>query len=594
VSPAIRSKLFYTSFVLLSSEIANSFKKNILNMNNLKTFLRLSFALTLVMFTYSRSFAQKINIEDPYKGLEFKMMPIKEAVIPLGSVSILDFGAVSGGQTLCTNAFRQAIDALEKKGGGTVVIPRGTWLTGPITLKSNIRLHAEAGALIVFSSDKSLYPLVETSFEGFNTFRCMSPLNGRNLENISITGDGIFDGGGDAWRAVKKEKLTESQWKKLVASGGLVSENGKIWYPSEQFRAGEKMAEMNVPRQLKTKDEFMKIKDFLRPVMISFVSCKNVLLDGPTFQNSPAWCIHPLLCENLIVRNTTVKNPWYSQNGDGIDVESCKNSLVYNCSFDVGDDAICIKSGKDKEGRDRGVPNENMVVKNCVVYHGHGGVTVGSEMSGGVKNLHVSNCTFLGTDVGLRFKSNRGRGGVVENIYISKVEMINIPVQAISFNLYYGGKSPGEADEQSDSKAGQTIFPVSEETPQFKNIFISDVNCKGAFQGIYLQGLPEMNLSNIHLNRIKMEADFGLISIDASGVTISDVVLKTKKFPVLDIINSKNVSIEGLETLEGSLPVIRLSGNRTEKISVRNSKIDHPEQQIKIEKELSKSVIQIN
>ena len=328
-----------------------------------------------------------------YEGIEFQMSPVKEPTIPANSVSIIAYGAKSGGQFLCTTAFSGAIEALSKKGGGRVIIPRGTWLTGPITLKSNIELHTEAGALVVFSTDKNQYPLVSTNFEGFDTYRCMSPINGRNLENIAITGSGIFDGSGDVWRAVKKEKLTESQWKKLIASGGLVSANGKTWYPSQQFIDGEKVAEMNVPRSLKTQAEFEKIKDFLRPVMVSLVSCKKVLLDGPTFQNSPAWCIHPWLCEDLTVRNLTVRNPWYSQNGDGIDIESCKNSIVHDSNFDVGDDAICIKSGKDKEGRDRGIPTENLIVKNCTVYHGHGGVTVGSEMSGGVRNMHVSNCT---------------------------------------------------------------------------------------------------------------------------------------------------------------------------------------------------------
>ena len=343
-----------------------------------------------------------------YSGIEFQMPRIKEPAIQSYSVSITDFGAQYGGQSLCTKAFADAIDAVSGKGGGRVVIPRGIWQTGPITLKSNIEIYTEAGALIVFSTDKSLYPLVETNFEGLNTYRCMSPINGRNLVNISLTGKGIFDGSGDAWRAVKKEKLIESEWKKLVMSGGLVSENGKTWYPSKQFRNGEKIADMNVPYSLKTKTEFEGIRDFLRPVMVSLISCKKILIDGPTFQNSPAWCIHPLMCEDFTIRNTTVRNPWYSQNGDGFDIESCKNSIIHDCNFDVGDDAICIKSGKDKEGRDRGIPNENLIVKNCIVYHGHGGVTVGSEMSGGVRNLHVSNCTFIGTDVGLRFKSNRG------------------------------------------------------------------------------------------------------------------------------------------------------------------------------------------
>lgn len=531
--------------------------------------------------------------ENLYKGIEFQMPRVQEPVIPPNTVAITDFGAISGGQALCTRAFADAIEAVSKKGGGKVIIPRGLWLTGPITLKSNIELYCELGALVVFSTDKNLYPLIETNFEGFNTYRSMSPVNGRNLENIAITGKGIFDGSGEVWRSVKKEKLTESQWKKLVASGGLVNQNGKTWYPSQQFIDGEKVAEMNVPRNLKAKAEFEQVKDFLRPVMISLVSCKKVLIDGPTFQNSPAWCIHPLLCEDFILRNTTVRNPWYSQNGDGIDIESCKNSIIHDSNFDVGDDAICIKSGKDKEGRDRGIPNENLIVKNCIVYHGHGGVTVGSEMSGGVRNLHVSNCTFLGTDVGLRFKSNRGRGGVVENIYISDVEMINIPTQAISFNLYYSGRSASEDFEAGDNGTAVKLLPVTEETPQFKNIFIHDVNCKGAYQGIFLQGLPEMMLENVRLENIQMEADFGLICSDAKNIKIKNLTFKTKNTPAIDLKNSTDITIDGFVTSNEASPLIHVSGSRTGNTIFKNVGITNPEKQVIIEKEVSKDLIKL-
>ena len=272
------------------------------------SFIRLVI-LILFLVVHSEQTIGQFKTKSLYNNLEFDMPQIKEPKIPAYSVSITDFGAKSGGQDLCGESFSKAIEVVSKKGGGKVIVPRGIWLTGPITLLSNIELYTEAGALVIFSTNKDLYPLVETSFEGYNTYRCASPINGRNLINIAITGKGIFDGSGDVWRSVKKEKLTESQWKKLVASGGIVSENGKTWYPSQQFRSGEQLAEMNVPRTLKTIAEFQQIRDFLRPVMVSLISCKKVLIDGPTFQNSPAWCIHPLMCEDLTVRNTTVKNP---------------------------------------------------------------------------------------------------------------------------------------------------------------------------------------------------------------------------------------------------------------------------------------------
>lgn len=562
-------------------------------MNILKSTFTLFTATLISAYAVSQTVVQATNQSDLYSDVEFKMPRVQEPVIPKNSVSITDFGAKSGGQDLCTKAFAEAIEAVSQKGGGRVVIPRGTWLTGPITLKSNIEIYSEIGALVIFSKNKDLYPLVEGSFEGFNTFRCMSPINGRNLVNIAFTGHGVFDGSGDAWRAVKKEKLTESQWKKLIASGGVVHENGKTWYPSQQFRDGEKQSEMNVPRSMKTKAEFEKIRDFLRPVMVSLVSCKKVLFDGPTFQNSPAWCIHPLMCEDFTFRNMTIRNPWFSQNGDGIDIESCKNSVIHDSGFDVGDDAICIKSGKDKEGRDRNIPNENLIVKNCIVYHGHGGVTVGSEMSGGVKNMHVSKCTFIGTDVGLRFKSNRGRGGVVENIYISDIEMMNIPTQAISFNLFYSGRSASEDIEAGSSGKSASRVPVSEETPQFKNIFIRNVHCKGASQAVVLQGLPEMNLRNIQIENILVESDNGLVCSDVNGLKIKNLTLITLKNPVVDFSNSSDVLIDGLYTQDKFAPVVKVSGQLTGSTILKNCGLTNPEKQLLVGAEVPKNVIQI-
>lgn len=562
-------------------------------MNLQKSIITLLSVAFVAVGAVSQPLGKAGQTEDLYKGIEFRMPRVQEPVIPNNTVSITDFGAKSGGQELNTQAFAEAIDAVSRKGGGKVIIPRGTWLTGPITLKSNIELYTEKGAMVIFSTNKDLYPLVETNFEGFNTVRCTSPINGRNLENVAFTGHGIFDGSGEAWRAVKKEKLTESQWKKLVASGGIVSENGKTWYPSQQFRDGEKLAEMNVPRNLKTIKEFEPIRDFLRPVMVSLISCKKVLIDGPTFQNSPAWCIHPLMCEDFILRNSAVRNPWYSQNGDGIDIESCKNSIIHDCSFDVGDDAICIKSGKDKDGRDRKMPNENLIVKNCIVFHGHGGVTVGSEMSGGVKNLHVSNCTFIGTDVGLRFKSNRGRGGVVEHIYISNIEMMNIPTQAISFNLFYSGRSASEDLEAGADGTVANLLPVTEETPQFKNIFIRNVNCKGAMLGVQLQGLPEMNLENVVLENIRMEADYGMTCSDATGVKIKNLTLITKKTPVVDFKDSRDVTVDGLYTQSAVFPVIQVSGPATANTVLKNVGLTNPDKQMLIGNEVPENAVKM-
>lgn len=522
--------------------------------------------------------------EDHYKNLEFKMTPVLEPSFPKNTVSITDFGAVSDGTTLNTAAFSKAIDAASRKGGGKVIIPRGLWLTGPIELKSNINLHAEEGALVIFSKNVQDYPLVETSFEGLNTYRCVSPIYGRGLSNVAITGKGVFDGSGDAWRPVKKSKLTADHWKKLVASGGVVNEKGNTWYPSEASMRGAKLTDnFNVP-PFKTKEEFEAVKDFLRPVMVSLVNCKKILLDGPTFQNSPAWCLHPLMSEDVTLRNLTVRNPWYSQNGDGLDLESCKNVLIEHCSFDVGDDAICIKSGKDKTGRDRGMPTQNVIIKNCVVYHGHGGFVVGSEMSGGVNNVHISKCTFIGTDVGLRFKSTRGRGGVVSNIFISDIDMIDIPAEALLFDLYYSGNSPVPTAEEKvvdKEKLAAILPPVTEETPSFRDISVRNVTCRGAGRAAFMQGLPEMNLKNIKLTNVLLIADKGIEISDANGIVMDNVKVSAKNGPPLSLRNGKNVSVTKFR-FEAKTPV-KIDGILTENIRFEKKDFISQDEMIDIE-----------
>lgn len=529
-----------------------------------------------------------------YDNIEFDMPRVEEPVFPDYAVSIVDFGAVGDGVFDNSDAFAQAIDNVSEKGGGRVVVPRGLWLTGPIIMKSNIDLHLEDGAVVHFSSDFDDYPLIDTSFEGLNTYRCMSPVHAHGLENIAFTGNGIFDGNGDAWRPVKKSKMTESQWKKLVNSGGVLSDDGEIWYPSEKSKAGDSRDNFNVP-DLKTKEDFEKIKDFLRPVMVSIKGCKQVLLDGPTFQNSPAWNIHPLMSRDIIIRNLTVRNPWYSQNGDGLDLESCKNVLIYNNSFDVGDDAICFKSGKNEDGRRRGVPTENVIVKNNVVYHGHGGFVIGSEMSGGVRNVHVANCTFIGTDVGLRFKSTRGRGGVVENIYIFNIDMIDIPTEPIRFNLFYGGNAPLLDDGGNSVPSGKEAkpVPVTEETPSFRNIFMKNIRANGFGNAAFFMGLPEMNLQNIHLENAVLRATRGISVIDADGIVFKNIIVEAEEGPALMLFNGKNVDIEGFGFETGQGGAISVFGPLTRNVNIVQKSVDDIQPFVELGEGVQKSEVLI-
>jgi polygalacturonase len=281
---------------------------------------------------------------------------------------------------------------------------------------------------------------------------------------------------------------------------------------------------MNVPDKSLGEEELQEIKLFLRPVMVSLVNCRNVLLKDVIFQNSPAWNLHPLMCENIILDNVLARNPFYAQNGDALDLESCRNALIVNSKFDAGDDGICLKSGKDADGRKRGRPCENVVVSGCTVFAGHGGFVVGSEMSGGIRNIFVKDCQFLGTDVGLRFKSTRGRGGVVENIYIDGITMTDIDTYALTFNMYYGGKSVAEviAGEAEDAPQIANV-PVTEETPVFRNIDIRNVVCEGAGYAMEFKGLPEMPIDGIHLKDIFIRAKHDATFLYGKDITKDNV-----------------------------------------------------------------------
>jgi len=507
----------------------------------LKKILLLSFVFSFVFF----SKAEKLYNDFGNQKLPFEMDRISIPSFPDNEISITECGGVGDGVTLNTVAFEKAIQKLSQKGGGTLKVPFGIWFTGPIVFRSNIQLYLEKGAVILFTTDFDAYPLLKTSYEGVETRRCQSPISGRNLENVAITGEGIINGSGEAWRPLKKSKVTESYWKKVINSGGVLKDSD-YWFPSQKSLKGELLSEKQLLDGNLTEEEWNSIKDFLRPVMVSFIECKNVYLQGVLFENSPSWAIHPLLCENLTVENIFVRNPLFAQNGDGIDVESCKNVIITRSTFDVGDDAICLKSGKDESGRKRGRPTENVVVENCTVFKGHGGFVVGSEMSGGIRNVSVSNCKFMGTDVGLRFKSNRGRGGVVENIFISNISMNDIVTDAFLFDLYYGGKSASESLEDGDEEVQNTdIKPVDETTPVFRNIFVENIISRNSRRAMFFNGLPEMNISNIHIENAQFSSEFGAELVESDGIVFKNVSIYPLKGEKLILKNVKKFKTIG-------------------------------------------------
>jgi len=507
--------------------------------------------------------------------------------------NLTKYGAVADGQTLNTEAFRKAIDACAVN-GGTVVVPRGLWLTGPIVLKSNVNLHLMTGALVQFTADRLQYPLIKTTWEGEEAIRSQAPISGTDLTNIAITGNGTFDGAGEAWRPVKKNKLNETQWQKLVASGGVLSEKKDYWYPSASSLKGNQLAAAGTPRKSLNPADFDDIRDFLRPNMLSLTHCKQILLEGFTIQNSPAWTIHPLLCENITLRNVTARNPWYGQNTDALDLESCRNGLVEGCTFDVGDDGICIKSGRDEQGRKRGVPTENFIVRDCKVYHAHGGFVIGSEMSGGARNLYVSNCTFIGTDVGLRFKTARGRGGVVENIFVDGVDMTDIAGEAVLFDMYYAAKDPVPLAGESTAPPVIAAQPLNEGTPQFKGFRIRNITCKGATTGILVRGLPEMSIKDISIENAVLESKKGLVCQEAENIRLKNVALLSKEtMPVMEVQNSHNIALDGIRYADGAELLLRVTGDRSKDIRLTNTDVKKAKKGVELGPKMAKKTVNV-
>ena len=367
----------------------------------------------------------------------FEKFDVSLPVIKDIMFDIRDYGAVGDGVTSNTQMFKDAICAAAEC-GGRVLVPDGIWLTGPIELLSGVELHLSDNALITFSKNKEEYPLIVTDYEGIKRIRTQSMIYADNAKDIAITGKGTIDGNGHKWRPVKQFKMTKRQWNELLEKSPYVIESseGGVWVPTKTVFDGRNAGEY-YPDDEEALEKASQYYDFYRPVMVSLRHCSRVLIEDVTLENSPAWNVHPYFCHDLTVRNAVISNPYYAQNGDGIDVDSCERVEIHHCSFNVGDDGICIKSGKNKEARKILGPSKDIYIHNCYVGFSHGGFVIGSEMSRGVSNVLVEDCTFVNSDVGVRIKSALGRGGIVENIEIRRVNMLNIKEEAVILNMDY-------------------------------------------------------------------------------------------------------------------------------------------------------------
>lgn len=429
--------------------------------------------------------------------------------------NVLDYGGSNDSTGLNTDAIAKAIDAAASKGGGTVYFPAGKYITGPIHFKSNITLFIDAGAELHFSDDFDHYlPMVESRWEGTEVTNFSPLIYGTDLENIAIVGRGLIDGHGKKWWGFSEVTIREQK------------EGEETKWQKEFKRLNKDVLAPDLPGWVE--------RGFLRPPFIQFLRCENVQIKDIKIQNSPFWTVNPQYCDNVTIDGVTIDNP-PSPNTDGINPESCRNVHIANCHISVGDDCITIKSGKDRSGRKVNIPAENYTITNCTMLSGHGGVVIGSEMSGGVKNIVISNCIFDGTDRGIRLKTARGRGGVVENIRVSNIVMRNIRDQAIVLNTQYAKTDPE---------------PVSERTPQFKNIHIS--NMSGTTNRVSrIRGLEEMPIENISFNNINMQAKAGFEIENAKKISFNNVHVDVENEPFMQ---AKNVDILYVTGVQNNTP----------------------------------------
>jgi polygalacturonase len=482
------------------------------------------------------------QLKDILADLPFPMPALEEPRFPGFTVKITEFGAVADGRTLNTKAIADAIASCVKAGGGTVVLPPGTWLTGPIRLESNVNLRVEKGALVRFSGRISDFPFI-AGFDGRSKRWIITPpLYAYRAENIAITGGGMFDGAGETWRYVKKIDMTERQWKSLVASGGVLTDDGEQWWPSREALDGMSILEqVRISKGTPSKEDFESTQEYLRPHMVHLEQCRGVLLDGPVFMNSPKFHIVPSHCENVIIRNINVFSPEYGQNTDGIDPRSCRNVVIYNCTVDVGDDGICLKPADLADGQEPGPSCRNIVVADCHVFKAHGGFVIGSESYGGVQNVLVRNCIFSGTDVGLRFKSARGKGGLVENVHFDGIQMRGIRTDAILFDMYYSGGAP-EAEAAKDLTVRQAEA-VTGLTPRFRDFHAKNIVVSGADRAVVINGLPEMKIRNMVLENVSVFSKRGVFIADGDSVELRDCTILPQSGPVFHVIQSTNVIV---------------------------------------------------
>lgn len=426
----------------------------------------ITFLLTLWLVSLS---AQEDKWNSDYRQIEASIIAPQ---FPAKDFPITKFGASTKNSAKKNQkAINKAILKCSESGGGRVIIPAGDWETGAIRMLSGVNLYAEKEATILFSTDADLYPLVYTHWEGLDLFNYSPLIYASDAKNIALTGEGIFNG----------MASNENWWQMCGAAkyGWTEStpESQKYGNRNELLR----MSDEQVPVEQRI---FGKGKG-MRPQFVNFVRCENVLIEDITLLNSPFWVIHPLLSKNVTIRGVKVENN--GPNGDGCDPESCNGVLIENCFFNTGDDCIAIKSGRNADGRRTNTPSENIIVRKCKMQNGHGGVVIGSEISGGVRNIFVEDCDMDSPNLDrvIRIKTNTCRGGITDGVYVRNIRVGRCKEAVLKINLVY------EPNEQ----AQRGFYPT------VRNIYLENVNSGSSKYGAFIDALPDQcNVYDVHVS----------------------------------------------------------------------------------------------
>jgi len=438
---------------------------------------------------------------------------------------IRDFGAVPDGKMLATKSIQAAMDACQKAGGGKVVIPPGRYLSAPLFLRSNLELELLPGAYLLGSTNFDDYPTIQGRWEGLDRTVFASLLTGEDLENVTISGRGTIDGQGQGWWKAHRETQALRRKQGLEGREPENPPGSPLKWP--------------------------------RPRLINLYRCKNVRISGITILNSPSWQVHPVLCEDICIDGVTIWGPGDSPNTDGIDPDSCKLVRISNCYISTGDDCVVIKSGYKYQPGIRQIPSEDITITNCVFGTGHAGVAIGSETSGGVRNVTVSNCVCNGTRRGLYIKSARGRGNIVENFRASNVVLKNILDTAVHVGMFYTASDRAARVEKNEA------------TPTFRNFHFSDITVEQAPHGVIVEGLPEnpireFSLENMNVNGVGA----GLTCSNTRQARIERVTVNSDAGPSFSLSDVRDVEVSRLRSAKAAAEQVVIRMERVENVSV--------------------------